>query len=340
MITVVTNPYTINNLTAGTAYDFYVRANCGVGDESDWTGPITAIPGAFIMPTLGEHSVTMCGGTIYDDGGPDGNYSTNCDVALVVNPDSAGLKVHLTGTFNVEADYDWLVIIDGDDLDGNVLFDSDEDATLDVVSTTGPLTIYFSSDGSVTYSGFEIHVDCVGDTVTNTCSAPTNLTYSEVTNNSVKVDWVQEGTPDNWTVSYRKTASATWSTTTVTAHPYTITNLDADTEYEVYVTATCDNETSGESNHITFTTALVSVNDYEMGNTVVYPNPTTGMFTIQNSQSKIQRVEMYDVFGKLMNSMEVDDNSTTVDISSFAAGVYFTRVISEKGTTTIRVVKN
>lgn len=340
MITVVTNPYTINNLTAGTAYDFYVRANCGVGDESDWTGPITAIPGAFIMPTLGEHSVTMCGGTIYDDGGPDGNYSTNCDVALVVNPDSAGLKVHLTGTFNVEADYDWLVIIDGDDLDGNVLFDSDEDATLDVVSTTGPLTIYFSSDESVTYSGFEIHVDCVGDTVTNTCSAPTNLTYSEVTNNSVKVDWVQEGTPDNWTVSYRKTASATWSTTTVTAHPYTITNLDANTEYEVYVTATCDNETSGESNHITFITDPVGVNDYEMGHTVVYPNPTSGMFTIQNSQSKIQRVEMYDVFGKLMNSMEVNDSSATVDISSFAAGVYFTRIITGKGTTTIRVVKN
>ncbi len=36
-----TNPYTITGLTGSTDYDFYVRADCGGGDLSDWSGPYT-----------------------------------------------------------------------------------------------------------------------------------------------------------------------------------------------------------------------------------------------------------------------------------------------------------
>ncbi|PRX15349.1 fibronectin type III domain-containing protein [Nonlabens ulvanivorans] len=39
IITPATNPYNLNGLTANTAYDYYVRANCGGGDFSEWVGP-------------------------------------------------------------------------------------------------------------------------------------------------------------------------------------------------------------------------------------------------------------------------------------------------------------
>lgn len=38
-ITAVNNPYTLEGLESGTAYDFYVRANCGNGNVGEWTGP-------------------------------------------------------------------------------------------------------------------------------------------------------------------------------------------------------------------------------------------------------------------------------------------------------------
>ena len=38
---VSTNPYTLSGLSPLTSYDFYVRANCGGGDESLWVGPHT-----------------------------------------------------------------------------------------------------------------------------------------------------------------------------------------------------------------------------------------------------------------------------------------------------------
>ena len=32
---------TVHGLALGTVYDFYVQADCGGGDASDWVGPIT-----------------------------------------------------------------------------------------------------------------------------------------------------------------------------------------------------------------------------------------------------------------------------------------------------------
>ena len=37
----VTNPYTLVSLSSVTSYDYYVRADCGSGDESTWAGPFT-----------------------------------------------------------------------------------------------------------------------------------------------------------------------------------------------------------------------------------------------------------------------------------------------------------
>ena len=37
-----TNPYTVNGLNPSAGYDFYVRANCGGGDVSNYTKKITA----------------------------------------------------------------------------------------------------------------------------------------------------------------------------------------------------------------------------------------------------------------------------------------------------------
>ena len=36
-----TNPFTVTGLSTATTYDFYVRDNCGSGDESVWVGPLT-----------------------------------------------------------------------------------------------------------------------------------------------------------------------------------------------------------------------------------------------------------------------------------------------------------
>ena len=48
----VTNPYTLGGLSASTSYDWYVRADCGLGDFSNWTGPNNFVTDcdAFVAP--------------------------------------------------------------------------------------------------------------------------------------------------------------------------------------------------------------------------------------------------------------------------------------------------
>ena len=341
-VAVTTNPYTITGLASGTVYDFRVRANCGGGDESDWSNMVSATPGSYIMPVNGTNTITMCGGVIYDDGGVSGNYSNSCNSTLVVNPDVAGLFVHLTGTYSIETGtstrWDYLQIFDGSTTDGTLLFDShtDNSGNLDVVSTTGPLTVYFHTDASTTYSGFEIQIGCdSAQTPPEPCNAPTNLTVS-LSGTNATLDWNQEGTPDNWTISFKQASAAAWSTVTTSTKPYTITDLATDVAYEAFVVANCGEEESNESNHVTFT--IVGVNDY-VYNTAVYPNPTTGKFRIENSELRIENVEVYDVYGKLITSVKVDDNSAELDLTGNASGTYFARIFTDKGMVTKRIVK-
>ena len=52
----------------------------------------------------------------------------------------------------------------------------------------------------------------------------------------------------------------------------------------------------------------------------VYPNPTTGQFTVSNRQGA-KKVEVYDLFGRLL----LRSNEEQVDMSDFAKGLYFVK---------------
>jgi PKD repeat protein len=65
----------------------------------------------------------------------------------------------------------------------------------------------------------------------------------------------------------------------------------------------------------------------------VYPNPTTGIFTIQcSSVSGKWSVEIYDVVGEnVYSQLSIADYQSTVDLSAQPAGVYIYRIFSENG---------
>ena len=171
-----------------------------------------------------------------------------------------------------------------------------------------------------------------------TCAAPTNVTASNITNNSADISWTQQGDVTSWDVNYKVAGATAWNSATTTTNPYTLSGLSDNTTYEVQVIAHCTNGvTSDPSATITLTT--VGINDYELNNVVVYPNPTTGMIQIQNTESRIQDVEVYDAYGKLLNVVTVNDNATALDLSGYAAGTYFVKIMTENGVVTKRVVK-
>lgn len=72
----------------------------------------------------------------------------------------------------------------------------------------------------------------------------------------------------------------------------------------------------------------------------VYPNPNTGVFTIDLNQISGQTsLEVMDVTGRMILTKQFTETSHTVDMSTFANGVYYARVKNTNGVNIIKIVK-
>ena len=83
--------------------------------------------------------------------------------------------------------------------------------------------------------------------------------------------------------------------------------------------------------------ANVSVNDVSIDNINVYPNPTSSELRIENGGLSIENVMVYDVFGKLLETMSGDVHS--INMSGYTPGTYFLRISTESGMIVKKVVR-
>jgi len=97
-------------------------------------------------------------------------------------------------------------------------------------------------------------------------------------------------------------------------------------------------------------TIEVGINELEFANITVYPNPTTGELKVQSSKFKVQRVEIFDVFGRkvgeynsygltVLRSYSLTTDGMVINLSHLQSGVYFVRIQTEQGAITKKVVK-
>ncbi len=69
-----------------------------------------------------------------------------------------------------------------------------------------------------------------------------------------------------------------------------------------------------------------------------YPNPTSGTVTIRSAEI-MEQVTVYNVAGQLLLNKAIGNSETSVDISSFAEGVYFFKVSNGSKEANFRIVK-
>ncbi len=84
------------------------------------------------------------------------------------------------------------------------------------------------------------------------CPSPQGLTASNATTTSVDIEWI--GTSDSYLISYVASDSEDIITVEATASPYTLTDLQPATNYELGVQGICGEDTTQFSNIITFST--------------------------------------------------------------------------------------
>ena len=83
----------------------------------------------------------------------------------------------------------------------------------------------------------------------------------------------------------------------------------------------------------------LGVNTFDNLSIVVYPSPTKGSVHL-NSKINIINISVINTTGQILTKQEVNSNSYVIDLSELANSIYYLRLELEKGSTTIKVVKN
>ena len=224
--------------------------------------------------------------------------------------------------------------------------------TMDSIALPTPTATYQIAFSGEAVHGYGIVLDDITingyiDTtvVPEPCAAPTNLHESGVIFDKslgiIDVVWEDQAGATQWNLQYRLQSVTAWNTVVVNETHYTLDNLEGGAVYVLRVQAVCaDGTLSDWSNTITAVAQTVGVKDWLENSVTLFPNPAKEYVDIRiDGEMNVKGVEVYDVYGKLINTVNVVDNPTRINVSNLADGMYFVRVTTDKGMATKTFVK-
>ena len=74
-------------------------------------------------------------------------------------------------------------------------------------------------------------------------------------------------------------------------------------------------------------------------NVNLYPNPSSDQLTFDNGEQIIQEIKIYDVIGKEIKHILVNDTKITLNISELHKGVYLCEIKTVKKTVSKKFIK-
>ncbi len=149
---ITSNPYTFTGLSTDVCYKINIRSICA-GGTSDWVTQqnICTVP-------------DYCGGIhFYDTGGVSGSYQDNENWTETIYPENANSRVRaIFNSFQLESCCDRLTVYNGPNTSSPILYQGGSTSPGNLVSTdsTGALTFRFTSDYSITNSGWDATIIC------------------------------------------------------------------------------------------------------------------------------------------------------------------------------------
>ena len=111
--------------------------------------------------------------------------------------------------------------------------------------------------------------------------------------------------------------------------------------YFCYVTNTVVTSLTIQTENVTLTyDASLSIDNNEFSKAIkLFPNPVNDILQIRNSNNvAINKIEIFNILGKRVQVL--NEPKIFINVSSLPKGIYLMNIISEKGVTTKRIVKN
>ncbi|MBO4567848.1 MAG: fibronectin type III domain-containing protein [Bacteroidales bacterium] len=132
------------------------------------------------------------------------------------------------------------------------------------------VVIVFKATSNCGYNDAYIYLDDVTVNEAPSCSAP-NALGAVPSTTSAQLSWTANSGETAWTIYYKKTSESAYTDKAATTNPYTLSPLEANTNYDYYVVANCSStETSDPSAVYYFTTecepfTITATNKYTQG---------------------------------------------------------------------------
>ena len=271
---------TLNSLTSGNQYDFYVRSYCGSTDQSAWVGPKTFRTHFFNCPAGSVSEAEACGG----------NTNGGCTMTTpAYEAITLGTTICGTGYFNGSIrDTDWFTFTPTVTTDVSLTASADFDVMIGFIAAPCPNVTFAASATALAGLTATVNYQLVAGTTYNvvivpqftgvfdcgsgdryqltltgtTCLRATGLTATNITTSSADLSWTSPGI--KWSIEYGEAGfvqgtSGGTIVEDITTPSFPLTGLVGSTSYTYYVMTQCDGgETSLWSLPYTFNTACVA----------------------------------------------------------------------------------
>ena len=164
---------------------------CSAGSTANSTALMVDM-GDCISMTNG--SAVACSGNFFDSGGPTGNYQNFENYTFTITPSTPGslLQVNFT-SFNVETFWESMAVYNGNSTAAPLMGEFDTNpGSITSGATDGSLTFVFTSDGSVSLSGWAATLTCIvppaNDLPCNAILLPVDGSVGTFNNGGASVD--------------------------------------------------------------------------------------------------------------------------------------------------------
>lgn len=88
------------------------------------------------------------------------------------------------------------------------------------------------------------------------------------------------------------------------------------------------------------TSNTLSNDDFSINNFKVHPNPSQTEWTVNAANDVIKSIQLFDILGKQVLSILPNTSVAKIDASQLTKGLYFANIVSENGSSTIKLIKN
>ena len=306
-----TNSYVVTGLLDDTPYEFYVKANCG----TDWISE----------NWVRVLATTQSGGVTCD--APTGVNATVADNAVTVNWTAN------TGNISFEIEYGPRGFSHGA---GTTTTATTAPAVISNLDYETQYDLYVRAIcDQNTYSAYSNVVTfTTGQRPSEDCEPVSNLTVTEITDNTAHVAWTPAEGTDTWQIVVTDAQGANVADEVRTDSFFNLAGLTAGKDYTVKVRTVCGDDNFSAYVSTNFrTTGGVGISDVNTVSCTIYPNPTSNATTISVSgvNGKV-KIEVVDMNGRVVSSESLECSSDcvkTMDVDNLAQGAYFVRITAD-----------